>query len=234
MSDPLDTDEARVRAGELRSFGRRRGRTPGPRQRRLLDEGLPKVAIDLKRTFADAYPAPPGALWLEIGFGGAEHLLWQAGHNPGVALIGCEPFEDGVIKALSGIEERGLSNVRLHADDARPLLRWLPAQSLDRVFVLFPDPWPKRKHVKRRLVGTALLDELSRVIKPGAELRVGTDIGDYARTVLLSVLPHPAFEWPAERPADWRVRGDDWPETRYEAKAVREGRKRYYFRFRRR
>ncbi len=117
---------------------------------------------------------------------------------------------------------------------SKPLLRWLPAQSLDRVFVLFPDPWPKRKHVKRRLVGTALLDELSRVMKPGAELRVGTDIGDYARTVLLSVLPHPAFEWPAERPADWRVRGDDWPETRYEAKAVREGRKRYYFRFRRR
>lgn len=234
MSDPLDTDEARVRVGELRSFGRRRTRTPSRRQQRLLREVLPEYALHLSQPFEIACPNPPPRLWLEIGFGGAEHLLWQAERNRDVGLIGCEPFEDGVVKALDGIEQRGLNNIRLHADDARPLLRWLPDACLERVFVLFPDPWPKKKHVKRRLVGKPLLDMLARVMKPGSELRVGTDIGDYARTILLAVLPHPAFEWPALRPEDWRIRGDDWPQTRYEAKAVREGRTRYYFRFRRR
>ena len=150
-----------------------------------------------------------------------------------MALIGCEPFEDGVVKALAGIEARQLTNIRLHADDARPLLRWLPEALLDRAFVLFPDPWPKKKHVKRRLVATPLLDQLARVLKPGAELRIGTDIGDYARTILLAVMAHPAFTWSARGPQDWRIRGDDWPETRYEQKAIREGRVRYYFRFRR-
>ena len=234
MTDPLDTDEARVRAGELRSFGRRRARTPGPRQARLFRDVLPQFALPILQPFEAAFPTQPARLWLEIGFGGAEHLLWQAEHHRDVALIGCEPFEDGVIKALSGIEERALTNIRLHPDDARPLLRWLPDASLERVFVLFPDPWPKKKHIKRRLVGTPLLDMLARVMKPGAELRIGTDIGDYARTILLAVTPHEAFEWPATGPGDWRIRGDDWPQTRYEAKAVREGRPRYYFRFRRR
>lgn len=229
-----DLDEDHPHSTELRSFGRRRGRKPGPRQQRLWDERLPQVAVDLSRPLADQTPAGCDRVWLEIGFGGAEHLLWQAAHNPSALLIGCEPFEDGVVKALSGIEDGALGNVRLHADDARPLLRWLPPASLDRAFVLFPDPWPKRKHVKRRLVATPLLDLLAVAMKPGAELRVATDIGDYARTILLALLPHPAFEWPARGPADWRVRGDDWPSTRYEQKAVREGRARYYFRFRRR
>src|SRR5262249_15602605 len=139
---PFDPAEARVRSGELRSFGRRRGRAPSERQVRLFRDMLPRLAVDLSRPFADTFSDAASPLWLEIGFGGAEHLLWQAQYNRNVTLIGCEPFEDGVIKALSGIEGAGLINVRLHADDARPLLRWLPDRCLDRVFVLFPDPWP--------------------------------------------------------------------------------------------
>ncbi len=235
MIDPTaDNDDERPYSEEIRSFGRRRGRKPGPRQQRLWDERLPDLAVDLSKPLAAQLPAGiPPQLWLEIGFGGAEHLLWQAQANPQAFIIGCEPFEDGVVKALAGIEDHHLTNVRLHADDARPLLRWLPDASLDRVFILFPDPWPKRKHVKRRLVGTPTLDLLARVMKPGAELRIGTDIGDYARTILLAMMAHKDFIWPAKGPQDWRIRGDDWPSTRYEQKAIREGRPRYYFRFQR-
>ena len=228
MSETTNDDHPHM--AELRSFGRRRGRKPGPRQARLWDELLPKLAIDLTAPFME--PGTP--VWLEIGFGGAEHLLWQARHNPGVTFIGCEPFQDGVVKALAGVDDHKLKNVRLYADDAREVLRWLPDACLDRVFILFPDPWPKRKHVKRRLVSKPTLDLLARVMKPGAELRVGTDIGDYARTILLSVTRHCAFEWPACGPDDWRIRDADWPSTRYEQKAIREGRARYYFKFRRR
>ena len=235
MIDPTaDNDDERPYSEEIRSFGRRRGRKPGPRQQRLWDERLPDLAVDLSKPLAAQLPAGiPPQLWLEIGFGGAEHLLWQAQANPQAFIIGCEPFEDGVVKALAGIEDHHLTNVRLHADDARPLLRWLPDASLARAFILFPDPWPKRKHVKRRLVGTPTLDLLARVMKPGAELRIGTDIGDYARTILLAMMAHKDFIWPAKGPQDWRLRGDDWPSTRYEQKAIREGRARYYFRFER-
>ena len=175
-------------------------------------------------------------VWLEIGFGGGEHLIWQARHHgatlsSSVGLIACEPFVDGVIKALSVIEAEGLRNVRLHPDDARDVLGWLPPASLGRVFVLFPDPWPKKRHVKRRLFAKPLLDALARVMKPGAELRLATDIGDYARTSLLALRAHPQFRWPVRGPADWRERGSDWPETRYERKARADGRHCYYFRF---
>ena len=222
---------------ELRSFGRRRGRTLSARQQALLDDVLPKLSLPL----AGAAPAPLGQLfahvpqdvWLEIGFGGGEHLIWQAGANPDVGLIGCEVFEEGVVKVLSAVEAHGLRNVRVSDDDARAVLRWLPPASLARAFILFPDPWPKRKHVKRRLINRALLDELARAMRPGAELRIATDIGDYLRTILMAFRGHPAFQWQADGPSDWRVRGDDWPQTRYEAKAVREGRPRYFLRFRR-
>lgn len=195
-----------------------------------MGEVLPKVSLDLT-TSIDAQGIGGRELWLEIGFGGAEHLIWQARHSPDVGIIGCEPFDEGVVKAVTGIAEHGLSNVRLHADDARAVLRYLPDCSLSRVFILFPDPWPKKKHQKRRLFSPALLRLLARVMRPGAELRFGTDIGDYARTGLLALLGSRDFVWPAQSATDWRVRPDDWPETRYEAKAVREGRKRYYFRF---
>ncbi len=201
---------------------------------------LPRVTVDPARPLAGLESDPtPGTdvgsapLWLEIGFGGAEHLIWQAEHHPEVRIIGCEPFEEGVVKALSAISGRDLANVRLHSDDARPLVRCLPSGSLSRVFILFPDPWPKKRHAKRRLVTPATLADLVRVMRPGAELRIGTDIGAYARSVLLAVAATPGLAWTATCAADWRVRPDDWPQTRYEAKAVREGRRCYYLRFER-
>lgn len=230
------SDRTRVTPGEheLRSFGRRHGRKLSPRQARFLDDVLPRVAVDLASPSplqaTDLFPEASD-VWLEIGFGGAEHLIWQAEHNPGVGIIGCEPFEEGVVKALAAVEDKGLENIRIHADDARPLLRWLPAASIGRAFVLFPDPWPKKRHAKRRLVAAPLLDMLARALRPGAELRIGTDIGDYARTMLIAFAAEARFRWLADGPADWRLRPADWPETRYEAKAQREGRRRYYLRF---
>ena len=187
----------------LRSFGRRRGRKLSPRQDLLLKDVLPRLSLDI----AAPIPADPRQLfeadvseiWLEIGFGGAEHLLWQAQAHPLVGLIGAEPFEDGVVKALHGIETSGSKNVRLHADDVRPLLKWLAPATLTRAFVLFPDPWPKKRHAKRRLVSQALLAELARVIKPGGELRLGTDIASYAKEMLLAVRHEGHFCWTATR-----------------------------------
>jgi tRNA (guanine-N7-)-methyltransferase len=190
---------------------------------------LPRVAFDAAGPCESVRES-----WLEIGFGGGEHLLWQARRNPDVALIGCEPYEDGVVKVLSAIAGEGLKNVRVHMGDVRDVLRKLPAASIGRVFILFPDPWPKRKHVKRRLVNRGLLGHLARVMKQGAELRIATDIGNYARTMLEAFQAEPQFDWRAESPADWRERSADWPETRYEAKAAAAGRRRYYFRFLRR
>lgn len=217
---------------ELRSFGRRRGRKASGRQDALKRDLLPRVAVDLTTPAAAAGAADPAApLWLEIGFGGGEHLVWQAQHNPSVTFIGCEPFEDGVVKVLTAIDEGKLGNIRLHMGDARDVLRWLPPQSISRAFILFPDPWPKRKHRKRRLVNPGTLSLLARVMKPGAELRIGTDIGDYAHTMLEAFRSQNVFAWQAESPRDWRIRPEDWPPTRYEQKAEREGRRRYYFRF---
>jgi tRNA (guanine-N7-)-methyltransferase len=209
---------------ELRSYGRRRGRKPSTRQATLLRDVLPRASFD------PAAP-PAGATWLEIGFGGGEHLLWQARQNPEVALLGCEPYEDGVIKVLTAVEAEGLVNVRVHMGDARDVLRALPVSSIDLAFILFPDPWPKRKHRKRRLVNPSLLDLLARTMKQGAELRIATDIGDYARTILEAFEREPRYSWQAQSPADWRVRPPDWPETRYESKAAAAGRQSYYFRF---
>jgi tRNA (guanine-N7-)-methyltransferase len=229
MSEDKDRPLHRHGPGELRSFGRRTGRTHSPRQEALLTGLLPRVAIDL----GQPYQVPGADVWLEIGFGGGEHLIWQARQNPQVRMIGCEPFDDGVIKVLRAIDEGKLSNIQLHADDARPLLRWLPDASIVRAFVLFPDPWPKKKHQKRRLINAAFLGELARVMKPGGELRIGTDIADYARSIMIAFQAEPRFAWLADGPADWRVRPDDWPETRYEQKAKREGRVSAYLRFKR-
>ena len=233
---------------ELRSFGRRRGRKLSPRQAALLRDMLPRVALDVKPsspqnpeiTVPSSGPSdhllPRGEgfeLWLEIGFGGGEHLIWQAKANPNVTMIGCEPFEDGVVKVLDEIEHSALSNIALHMGDARDVLRWLPDASIARAFILFPDPWPKTKHRKRRLVNPQTLDLLARVLAPGAELRFGTDIADYVRTGLHAIIGDGRFDWLADGPNDWRIRPPDWPETRYEQKAQREGRRRYYFRFKR-
>ena len=191
----------------------------------------PNLSAPPPESAAALFAVPVSQVWLEIGFGGGEHLAWQAQHHPDVGIIGCEPFEDGVVKVLALIDECGLPNIRVHPDDVRPLLRWLPESSLDRAFVLFPDPWPKVRHRKRRLVATPLLDQLARVLKLGAELRLATDIGDYARTMLVALMRHPSFRWTATGPSDWRTRPADWPPTRYEAKALREGRRCTYLRF---
>jgi tRNA (guanine-N7-)-methyltransferase len=226
MSDTTDDDTDAHQAFELRSFGRRRGRKPSARQQKLLTERLPRVRFDPTAPL----PTTGRPLWLEIGFGGGEHLLWQARANPGVHLIGCEPFEEGVVKVLSAIETEHLENITLHADDARDVLRALPPASVDRAFVLFPDPWPKKKHRKRRLVNVAFLTALARVLKPGAELRLATDIADYARTMLMAARQVPDLVWQAAGPDDWRLRPSDGPETRYEAKARRAGRRSAYLR----
>lgn len=218
----------------LRSFGRRRARKLSPRQEDLLERGLERFALDLSA------PAPepltglfPGArqVWLEIGFGGGEHLLWQAQQHPDVGLIACEPFIDGVVKLFDGADAAKLENIRVHDDDVRDVLPWLPSASIDRVFVLFPDPWPKKRHVKRRLIGAELLAELARIMRPGGELRLATDITDYARGMLAAVRKEGSFRWTARAPADWRNRPPDWPGTRYERKAIRERRKCYFLRF---
>ncbi len=233
--DPTEGKSAHPPPAEIRSFGRRRGRKLSPRQDTLLADLLPRVAVDpttpAPGDLGGLFPPSTSEVWLEIGFGGAEHLIWQAKHSPNVGLIGCEPFEEGLVKALTAIDGGRLSNVRLLGDDVRPLLRWLPAASISRVFMLFPDPWPKKRHHKRRLFSTDLLRLLARVMVPGAELRLATDIGDYARTALLAVAKTPEFRWTADAPGDWRVRPQDWPPTRYEAKAGREGRRCYFFRF---
>lgn len=229
----------------LRSYGRRRGRGLSARQQGLLDSCLPTLALDLDQ------PAPSdlrelfgGAdqqsinefddVWLEIGFGAGEHLIWQACQNPRIGCIGCEPFVDGVVKVVTAVQETGLGNVRLHADDAREVLAWLPNAVIGRVFVLFPDPWPKARHKKRRLIAPEFVLELARVLRPSGEFRFATDIADYARTGLTAIMQSGAFSWPAAGPADWRNRPADWPPTRYEEKAQAAGRKRYYFRFVRR
>jgi tRNA (guanine-N7-)-methyltransferase len=231
MPDTADSDRAR----DLRSFGRRHGRKLSARQARLIETVLPQVAVDLAGEGVidpeELFVPAKRETWLEIGFGGGEHLLWHGARNGDVGLIGCEPFEDGVVKVLAAIEEQGLRNIRLLADDARPLLRRLAPASIARAFVLFPDPWPKRKHQKRRLVNAELLELLARVLRPGGELRIGTDIADYARTMLMAFQREPRFTWTAAGPQDWRVRPDDWPQTRYEAKAEREGRRSVYLRF---
>ncbi len=222
---------------ELRSFGRRHGRKFSAAQEQLLAVDLPRVRVDLDipppQPLAELFVSPVHEVWLEIGFGGGEHLLWQAAHHPDVGLIGCEPYLDGVVKVLSGIRSQKCERIWLHADDARPLLRWLPENSIARAFVLFPDPWPKARHHKRRLISPVMVDALSRVIRPGGQFRLATDIGDYARTSLLALTASPRFRWLAEGPGDWRERLADWPQTRYEQKAVAAGRRCYFLSFER-
>ena len=222
---------------DLRSYGRRRGRALSARQAALWQEVLPRVALPAEPTALRALEAlfepPVREVWLEIGFGGGEHLLWQAERNPDVGLIGCEPFENGIVKVLSALEHRENPNVRIYTEDARPLLRRLPDAAINRVFILFPDPWPKARHHKRRLVSPVALGELQRIMRKSAELRIATDIGEHARWILLAARGVSGLRWTASAPADWRRRPPDWPQTRYEQKALAAGRRCYYFRFER-
>jgi tRNA (guanine-N7-)-methyltransferase len=190
------------------------------------------------RRVGDTLKPPPGSLrsptspqgggerkiedvWLEIGYGGGEHLLWQAEQNPKIGLIGAEPYEGGTAKLLSKLEVSHARNIRLHEGDAREIIDALPDASLGRVFILFPDPWPKTRHHKRRFIQMELLDRLAQVMKSGAELRFATDDRSYLVWALERIAAHPMFEWTAERAADWMTRPADWPQTRYEAKAIK-------------
>ena len=207
----------------LRTFGRRGGRALSTRQQAYIDELLPRLTVP---------GAQPGALdpvslfesvsemWLEIGFGGGEHLVGQASRHPGIGFIGCEPFIEGMAKALTGIDEAGLTNVRLHMDDARSVMASLKTASISRTFILFPDPWPKKRQQKRRLVQLDFLDDLARISAPGASVRFATDVKSYANEALLRFIQHGAFDWQASRADDWRCAASDHLTTRYETKKL--------------
>jgi len=224
--------------GREQFYGRRRGRPLRVGQRDRQQHLLPRLSFampeDGQLDPASLFPAECREVWAEIGFGGGEHLADQAERHRDVGFIGCEVFENGVAKLLGEIERRGLDNVRIFADDARPLLAALPPRSIGRVFILFPDPWPKARHHKRRLVAPATLDRLAEIMTDGAELRLATDDPGYQSWMLEHATRHPAFRWTARRADDWRERPDDWPATRYEQKARKAGRTPIFLRLERR
>jgi len=204
-------------------YGRRKGPKLSVHQAALFDTLLPALVLDI-RAGADPrsyFENKVEDVWLEIGFGAGEHLLWQAEHHPDVGLIGAEPYEAGVAKLLSRISASSrVGNVRIHMDDARDIIAALPDASLGRVFILFPDPWPKTRHHKRRFIQSEMLDTLARAMKPGAELRYASDDAPYLEWTLERLMAHPAFAWTATRATDWTSRPADWPPTRYEAKQL--------------
>ncbi|MEM9225881.1 MAG: tRNA (guanosine(46)-N7)-methyltransferase TrmB [Pseudomonadota bacterium] len=207
----------------LRTFGRRGGRALSARQKTLIDDVLPRLRVPVSDGVqSDPASLFPGgeALWLEIGFGGGEHTVAQAAANPAVGVIGCEVFYEGLAKCLSQIESTGLSNIRLWDEDARVLVSHLADASIGRAFILFPDPWPKAKHHKRRLIQTDFLDDLARVVEPGGQVRFATDVRSYADEALTRFLAHPRFDWTASGPDDWRRAPPDHMPTRYEAKRL--------------
>jgi len=219
----------------IHSFGRRRGRKLRAGRAALLDTKLPQLQIALPEGDAPVDPArfftpPPREIWLEIGFGGGEHLAAQAAAHPDIGMIGCEPYENGVVALLGHVRDRHLSNIRIWNDDARQLLGRLAPGSIARAFVLFPDPWPKARHHKRRLIQAPFLDALARILAPGAEFRLASDHADYVEWMLERVPVHPAFTLATR----FDARPADWPETRYEAWSVGEGRHPAYLSFTRR
>ncbi len=207
-------------------FGRRKGKRLRAGQADLLEDLLPRLRIDRTgpvdpRTL---FARPVSEVRLEIGFGGGEHMLSEASAHPDVGHIGCEPFVNGMAKLLSSVQERGLDNVRLHDDDAVELIDRMADASVDRVVLLYADPWPKRRHHKRRFLSDETLARFARILRPGGEFRFASDIDHYVGWTLARVLRSPDFVWTAERPDDWRRPWAGWPGTRYEAKAIREGR----------
>ena len=218
-----------------RLYGRRHGKKLRPRRQALIDTLLPGLRITPRAGLEPAtlFDHDPSAVWLEVGFGGGEHLAAQARARPDVGLIGCEPFINGLAGLCALIDDHKLANIRLHDDDARLLMDCLADASIGRMFLLFPDPWPKSRHHKRRFINAETLDACARILADGAELRLATDDMSYCRWMLEHVARHDAFTWTARGPGDWRERPDDWPQTRYEAKARAQGRKPVFLRYRR-
>ncbi|PHS27369.1 MAG: tRNA (guanosine(46)-N7)-methyltransferase TrmB [Robiginitomaculum sp.] len=215
----------------LRLYGRAKGHALKPRQAKLVDELLPGLGLPPDISARSDIVPDEKPLWLEIGFGGAEHLIAQARQNPDVRLIGIEPYLNGVAKALAGIEDFDLKNVLLERGDARLILQSMPDAILDRVFILYPDPWPKKRHHKRRLVQPDFVAELARLIRPGGCLRFASDIDHYQAWALARILDSDHFDWTAERADDWRMAPDDHFPTRYEGKAKKAGRPCVYLDF---
>lgn len=185
-----------------------------------MDLPAPGSLLDPRRLFA----APPRDVWLEIGFGAGEHLLAQARRHPDVGFVGCEPYVNGIAALLPAIAEEGIDTVRIFPDDARRLLPALADASLGRVFVLFPDPWPKARHHERRLIAAETIRQLGRILRPGGELRLASDHAGYVRWMLEYLTREPSpFQWLARRPPDWRTRPEDAVVTRYEEKALERG-----------
>jgi tRNA (guanine-N7-)-methyltransferase len=233
-SDKRDSSAPDRRSGAF--FGRRKGHRLRPRQAGLFGTLLPRLAINLEAVAPDdvrsLFPQAENVR-LEIGFGGGEHLIAAAEANPSCGFIGSEPFVNGMAKALAAIEARQLGNIRLHFGDATELLAWLAPGSVDQIDLLYPDPWPKRRHWKRRFVQDDSIAQVARILRPGAKFRFATDIPDYAAWTLLRVLRSPDFVWTAERADDWRKPWADFTGTRYETKALRAGRLPCYLTFRR-
>ena len=222
-----------VKNSKRELYGRNKGHKLSVRQNELMTSLLPRLRVDIHKTARDCslFSGIFDEVWMEIGFGGGEHLTWQAAKHEKVGFLGCEPFVNGVAKVVSQIEDDGLENIRLYDDDARLVLEWLPDSVLSKVFILFPDPWPKKRHRKRRFIGEDTLDLISSAMQHGAKLHFATDIGDYAKTALLAFLRHKSFKWLDNRPVDWRQRHEERPVTRYEQKALTAGRKPAYLTF---
>ena len=216
-----------------RLHGRSKGKALRRHQAELVETLLPQLSIDLASPFHARTLFSPTVreLRLEIGFGGGEHLIDAATREGDVGFIGCEPFVNGVAKLLAAIEQTGVQNVSLYRGDAALVLDWLPEASLSRVYLFYPDPWPKRRQRKRRFVNLETLDLLARAMRRGAELRFATDIDDYAAWTLARIGAHPAFSWRAASSLDWTRPWEGWRPTKYEAKAIAEGRKPVYLTF---
>ncbi len=217
-------------------FGRRKGHPLRPRQAALFDTLLPRLKLNLSAPApADlrALFEPVDEVRLESGFGGGEHLIAEAERHPRTGFIGIEPFVNGMAKALAAIEERKLENIRLHHGDATDMLSWLPPASIARFDLLYPDPWPKRRHWKRRFVQDKSVAQIARAVQPGGEFRFASDIPDYVAWTLMRLMRSPDFTWTAERAGNWQQPWPHFPGTRYEAKAKHEGRVPCYLIFRR-
>ncbi|MBW9074483.1 tRNA (guanosine(46)-N7)-methyltransferase TrmB [Agrobacterium deltaense] len=231
------TEERRSRATEA-FFGRRKGKPLRNQQVDTIENLLPLLKIDLEsvppQNLAALFPADVRLIRLEIGFGGGEHLAHRAVENPETGFIGVEPFVNSMAKLLAAVRERELMNIRLYDDDATQLLDWLPEGSIDHIDLLYPDPWPKKKHWKRRFVSDVNLARFHRVLKPGGKFCFASDIDTYVNWTLQHCARHGGFEWTAKSADDWRTPYANWPGTRYENKAKREGRSSAYLTFIRR
>ena len=216
-------------------YGRQRGRKLRTHQADLMVSLLPKLQLDVSRTIEDPSALfgalAPRDIRLEIGFGGGEHLIVEALRHRDIGFIGCEPFVNGIAKVLAAIAENGITNIRLHAGDAQELIAALPAQSIAGIDLFYPDPWPKRRQRKRRFVSDAALAALARILRGGGELRFATDIDDYAGWTLARIARCDEFTWTGETAQDWLQAWDGWSSTRYEARAIREGRPPVYLTF---